>query len=66
MPMCRLGSQGDRSGLLDLATHLFKFSLNENNEMFGIICKLCDTYEKRACMDAIQFGVYLMMELHAQ
>lgn len=50
-------------GFLDLDSHLSKFSLEENNETFGIVCKLCDAYEKRAFMDAIQIGAYLMMEL---
>lgn len=53
-------------GFLDLDTHLSKFSLDENNETFGIVCKLCDAYEKRAFMDAIQIGAYLIMELQAQ
>ena len=53
-------------GFMDLDTHLSKFSLEENNETFGIVCKLCDAYEKRAFMDAIQIGAYLMMELQAQ
>ena len=53
-------------GFLDLDTHLSKFSLDENNETFSIVCKLCDAYEKRAFMDAIQIGAYLMMELQAQ
>jgi hypothetical protein len=53
-------------GFLDLDTHLSKFSLKENNETFGIVCKLCDAYEKRAFIDAIQIGAYLMIELQAQ
>ena len=53
-------------GFMDLDTHLSKFSLEENNETFGIVCKLCDAYEKRAFMYAIQIGAYLMMELQAQ
>ena len=53
-------------GFLDLDTHLSKFSLEENNETFGVVCKLCDAYEKRAFIDAIQIGAYLMMELQAQ
>ena len=52
-------------GFLDLDTHLSKFSLDENNETFGIVCKLCDAYEKRAFIDAIQIGAYLILELQA-
>lgn len=50
-------------GFMDLDTHLSKFSLEENNETFGIVCRLCDAYEKRAFIDAIQIGAYLMLEL---
>jgi hypothetical protein len=53
-------------GFLDLDTHLSKFSLEANNETFGIVCKLCEAYEKRAFIDAIQIGAYLMIELQAQ
>ena len=52
-------------GFLNLDKHLSKFSLEENNEAFGIVCKLCDAYEKRAFIDAIQIGAYLMMELQS-
>lgn len=43
--------------------HLSKLCLNENNEVFGIVCGLCNTYEKRAFIDAIQIGVHLILEL---
>ena len=33
-------------GFLDLDTHLSKFSQDENNETFSMVCKLCDAYEK--------------------
>ena len=53
-------------GFINLDNHLSKaVSLEENNEIFGIVCTLCDAYEKRAFMDAIQIGAYLMLELQA-
>ena len=48
---------------MDLDAHLSKFSFDENNEVFAIVCTLCDAYEKRAFMDAIQIGAHLIMEL---
>ena len=48
---------------MDLDTHLSRFSFDENNDVFAIVCTLCDAYEKRAFMDAIQIGAYLIMEL---
>ena len=55
-----------RQGFMDLDKHLSKFSLEENNEAFGIVCKLCDAFEKRAFIDAILIGAYLMMELQGK
>ena len=53
-------------GFIDLDNHLSKaVSLEENNEIFSIVCSLCDAYEKRAFLDAIQIGAYLMLELQA-
>ena len=53
-------------GFINLENHLSKaVSLEENNEIFSIVCSLCDAYEKRAFLDAIQIGAYLMLELQA-
>ena len=52
-------------GFKELDKHLSKFSFEENNEVFCIVCNLCDAYEKRACMDAVQIGAYLMLEVQA-
>ena len=38
-------------------------SLEENNEIFSIVCGLCTACEKRAFIDAIQIGANLMLEL---
>lgn len=53
------------SGFIRLDTLLNKLSLDENNAVFETVCDLCDAYEKRAFMDAIQIGAYLMMELQS-
>ena len=51
-------------GFIELENHLSKaVSLEENNEIFSIVCRLCDAYEKRAFIDAIQIGAYLILEL---
>lgn len=53
-------------GFINLENHLSKaVSLEENNKIFGIVCGLCDGYEKRAFIDAIQIGAYLMLELQS-
>ena len=53
-------------GFVDLDNHLEGVSLNENNAIFSIVCDLCNAYEKRAFMDAVQIGAYLMMELQGK
>ena len=41
-------------------------SLDENNEIFSIVCGLCTACEKRAFIDAIQIGANLMLELQGK
>ena len=53
-------------GFVDLDNHLEGVSLDENNTIFSIVCDLCNAYEKRAFMDAIQIGAYLMLELQGK
>ena len=54
-------------GFINLDNHLTKaVSLEENNQIFGIVCGLCDAYEKRAFIDAIQNGAYLILELQGK
>ena len=50
-------------GFLRLGEHLEPLPLDENNAIFAIVCELCNAYEKRAFMDAIKLGAYLMTEL---
>lgn len=46
-----------------LDDHLQILSLEENNEIFSIVCSICSAYEKRAFLDGIQVGASLMLEL---
>ena len=46
-----------------LDDHLQVLSLEENNEIFSIVCSICSAYEKRAFLDGIQLGACLVMEL---
>lgn len=53
-------------GFITLDNHLSNVvSLEENNEIFRIVCSLCDAYEKRAFTDAIQIGAHLILELQS-
>ena len=46
-----------------LEDHLQILSLDENNEIFTIVCSICSAYEKRAFLDGMQVGASLMLEL---
>lgn len=52
-----------RQSFEKLGTHLEQLPLDENNAIFAIVCELCNAYEKRAFMDAIKLGAYLITEL---
>ena len=53
-------------GFRNLGAHLEQLPLDENNDIFAIICDLCNAYEKRAFLDAIKLGAYLMTELQEE
>ena len=55
--------QDIEQGFLRLGEHLEPLPLDENNTIFAIVCELCNAYEKRAFMDAIQLGAKLILEL---
>lgn len=48
---------------VDLDDRLQVLSLEENNEIFAIVCSICSAYEKRAFQDGIQVGACLVLEL---
>ena len=53
-----------RQGFIEIDKYLEGIvSLEENNTVFEIVCKLCSACEKRAFIDAIQIGAQLMLEL---
>ena len=50
-------------GFVVLDNRLEGVSLEVNNEIFTIVCGLCNAYEKRAFIDAVQIGAALALEL---
>lgn len=50
-------------GFMELDKHLEGMGLEENNAIFAVVCSLCNAYEKRAFMDAMQIGASLVLEL---
>ena len=53
-------------GFMDLDGCLENVSLDDNNEIFSIVCSLCNSYEERAFKDGLRLGAYLMLELQGK
>ena len=52
-----------REGFKELDMLLEQLSLNDNNAVWNLCCQLCTAYERKAFLDGLQYGAYLMREL---
>lgn len=52
-----------RAGFVELETFLEGLPLDDNNAVFNLCCRLCIHYERKAFLDGLQYGAYLMQEL---
>ena len=50
-------------GFKELEEFLCNLPLDDNNAVFNLCCRLCIAYERKAFMDGLQYGAYLMREL---
>lgn len=50
-------------GFKELKEFLHTLSLEDNNAVFNLCCRLCSAYERKAFMDGLQYGVHLFKEL---
>jgi hypothetical protein len=50
-------------GFANLDAYLNVLSLDDNNAIFGLVCRLCTLFEERAFKDALQLGAHLILEL---
>ena len=50
-------------GFKELEEFLCSLPLEDNNAVFNLCCRLCSTYECKAFIDGLQYGVHLMSEL---
>lgn len=55
-----------QAGFAELETFLENLSLDDNNAVFNLCCRLCVTYERKAFLDGLQYGAELMLELHSK
>ena len=51
-------------GFKELEEFLCTFPLEDNNAVFNLCCRLCSAYERKAFIDGLQYGAYLISELH--
>ena len=53
-----------REGFKELDDLLSELSLDDNNAVFNLCCRLCSAYEHKAFIDGLQYGVHLSKEFH--
>lgn len=52
-----------RDGFKELDVILSDLSLDDNNAVWNLCCRLCSAYERKAFRDGLQYGAHLIMEL---
>lgn len=50
-------------GFKKLEEFLCNLPLDNNNAVFNLCCRLCSSYERKAFVDGLQYGAYLIREL---
>ena len=50
-------------GFKELEEFLHALPLEDNNAVFNLCCRLCSAYERKAFLDGLQYGAYLIKEL---
>ena len=51
------------NGFVALEKYMAGVTLEHNNNIFSLVCHLCNLYEERAFKDGLQLGAYLILEL---
>ena len=52
------------NGFKELEEFLCLLSLEDNNAVFNLCCRLCSAYEHKAFIDGLQYGAHLILELY--
>ena len=52
-----------RDGFKELDDLLDNLSLDDNNAVWNLCCQLCTAYERKAFLDGLQYGAYLIKKL---
>mgnify|MGYP003531076527 FL=1 len=51
-------------GFKELEEFLCALPLEDNNAVFNLCCRLCSAYERKAFVDGLQYGSFLILELN--
>ena len=51
-------------GFRELEEFLCALPLEDNNAVFNLCCRLCSAYERKAFVDGLQYGSFLILELN--
>ena len=52
-----------KDGFKELDIYLRQLSLDDNNAVWNLCCRLCTAYEHKAFVDGLKYGFQLMKEL---
>ena len=52
-----------RNGFKELDDLLGDLSLDDNNAVWNLCCRLCSAYEHKAFIDGLKYGAHLMEEM---
>jgi hypothetical protein len=52
-----------KDGFKELDIYLRQLSLDDNNAVWNLCCRLCTAYERKAFVDGLKYGFQLMKEL---
>ena len=52
-----------RNGFKELDELLAELSLDNNNTVWNLCCRLCSAYEHKAFINGLQYGAHLMLDL---
>jgi hypothetical protein len=52
-----------RDGFKELDNLLSELSLEDNNAVFNLCCRLCSAYEHKSFIDGLQYGAHMILEL---
>ena len=55
-----------RNGFKELEEFLCILPLEDNNTVFNLCCRLCSAYERKAFIEGVQYGCYLVKDLQIE